>query len=418
MLKLHATPFAAGRARGRIEHSKSKAGPDVLLVATQSELTDFNAPCAGLIVINGAPFSHIMARILGQAIPTVMIDAEQAQALHRGMELVLDGGSGWLYSADLLEEMPPEAVFPPLDRAGTLTTRDGQAIELRASVGSPAAAQRAVALGASAIGLLRSEYLGFDSRTPPSADLLERELAACVQAAASLPTTIRLPDIAADKLPRWCQGMPGLENPLGPRGVRLYDREPLRSTVQALAQAAGRVAQRREMRLLLPFLTHPEEYRHHRNAIEALLPAPLAIGAMIETPAAALMIDEFLGSADFVALGCNDLMQGLFAADRDIAELGGLLNPYAPAIFRLLRHVARDAGERVAQIQVNGLLSALPGVLPVLLGLGYRIFCVDPLLIAPLAHTIRQTDIDQAERLAEIVSLAEDAAEVRQVLAL
>lgn len=418
MLKLQARPYVPGRVRGLIRRGGANAGRDALLVVTQAELTHFDAPCAGLIVIDGAPFSHLMARILGQAIPTVMIDARQAEILRPGMDLILDGGSGGLFSPDLLEEMPPETVLPPLDRANALATRDGQRIELRASVGTPSAARRAVGLGAGAIGLLRSEYLGFASRTPPSADTFEQELTACAQAAAGLPVTIRLPDIAVDKLPRWCQGMAGLENPLGPRGVRLYHREPLRSAVQALVQAAGRVGRRYEIRLLLPFITHPEEYRHHRNEIEAALAAPLAVGAMIETPAAALMIDELLRRADFIALGCNDLMQGLFAADRDLAEISALLNPYAPAIFRLLRQIARDAGERVTQIQVNGLLSAISGVMPVLLGLGYRIFCVDPLLLAPLAHVIRQTDIDQAERLAEVVCLAEDAAEVKQALLL
>ena len=91
---------------------------------------------------------------------------------------------------------------------------------------------------------------------------------------------------------------------------------------------------------------------------------------MTEVPAAILDMQHWFEVADFVSIGCNDLMQCLFAADRDIPELRNYLDPCAPALFRFLRQAATAAGENIDKVQLCGLLPQMPGVLPVLLGMG------------------------------------------------
>ena len=95
------------------------------------------------------------------------------------------------------------------------------------------------------------------------------------------------------------------------------------------------------------------------------------------------------------------LMQCLFAADRDRAELRHYLDPYAPVLWRFMQQIAMAAEARLDRIQLCGVLAQLPGVLPILLGLGYRAFSVEAKLIPYLRHTITTTNIADAQQLAQ-----------------
>jgi phosphoenolpyruvate-protein kinase (PTS system EI component) len=158
---------------------------------------------------------------------------------------------------------------------------------------------------------------------------------------------------------------------------------------------------RERVNLLVPYITTLDEMRETRDAIRSRIDLP--VGAMIETPAAAMEIASQLEIADFVALGSNDLMQSLFAADRDDPTLAHYLDPCAPVLYRFLAQIAKEAGEQAHRIQVCGLLSQLPGVLPVLLGLGFRAFSVDAAYIPYLASTARKTHTSEASALAREV---------------
>ncbi len=144
----------------------------------------------------------------------------------------------------------------------------------------------------------------------------------------------------------------------------------------------------------------------------------LPAGAMVETPTGALDIGRWLDVADFAAIGCNDLMQCLFGADRDLAPVGTVPDPYAPALYRFLSHVAELAGDTLARIQLCGLLAQMPGVLTLLVGLGYRRFSVVPLLVPHLAWLLRHTTTTQAKALALQAETAVETGEVRTLLGL
>jgi phosphoenolpyruvate-protein kinase (PTS system EI component) len=154
--------------------------------------------------------------------------------------------------------------------------------------------------------------------------------------------------------------------------------------------------------------------RETRDAIRSRIDLP--VGAMIETPAAAMEIASQLEIADFVALGTNDLMQSLFAADRDDPALAHYLDPHAPVLYRFLAQVAKEAGEQSARVQICGLLSQLPGVLPLLLGLGFRLFSVDAAYIPYLAATVRKTHVQEASALAREVCRLKTSPMVKALL--
>ena len=409
---LNATPYVPGRARGTLRFGPAAAAPDVVVALRQHELAMLAQHPAGIILVDAAPFSHPALRLLGQAIPTVLVEARQFDGLAAGSEVLLDGLSGRVWSpvpAEAAERLEPAPPIP----GRPVATLDGVAVELRASVGSAAGAAAAASRGAAAIGLVRTEYLFPDDGSRPDADFLAAAFDAICRA--GLPTSFRLVDVAGDKRPPWLGEVPGIGGVLGLQGARLYAAGPVRQVYLAELEALGRLAPETRFGVLLPYVASLAELETLAAEIRRRLPA-VPIGVMLETPAAALAAGDFLAVADFAALGCNDLMQCLFAADRDLPELRVWLDPHAPVLFRFLRAVAEQAGQTVGAIQVCGLLPQWPGILPLLLGLGYRAFSVDPVTIPWLAASVAQTDTGDAAKLAASACAARRPDEVKRLL--
>jgi len=252
----------------------------------------------------------------------------------------------------------------------------------------------------------------------PDADYYEAALRELCEAAAPLRVIVRSLDLAGDKRPAWLDPIAGMEDLLGLRGSRLYGREPVRGVFHDQVRAVGRLRGDYDIALMLPYIVRRSEYLRWRAEIEGLIGTGTAVGTMAETPAAALAIDDWLRAADFMSIGCNDLMQCLFGAQRDVPELAGLLDPYSPVLFRYFAHVAELAGPRVGEVQLCGLLAKVPRILPVLLGLGYRNFSVEPHLIPHLARAVMGYTSDTTRALAGAVCAAQDTSEVYTLLGL
>jgi len=231
-----------------------------------------------------------------------------------------------------------------------------------------------------------------------------------------LPLTIRLFDVAASKRPSWLPLPPVDAGVLGRQGVRLYADEPVHGIYRAQLQAIAVLAPEFEIRILLPYVADLKELQYWRNDIKRQLACPVTVGAMAETPAAALQLREWLEVVEFVAIGCNDLMQCLFGADRDQPELQRYLDPYAPALYRFLRQVADTVQDRLDAVQLCGVLPQLPGILPLLMGLGYRAFSVEATMLPYLWKTIAGTHSGEARMLAERACRAQSSAAVRELL--
>jgi phosphoenolpyruvate-protein kinase (PTS system EI component) len=407
-------PYVPGRARGRLCRVAEQVRADEVLLQSHEELRPLPRHPAGLIVVAGAPLSHPMIRLLGQGVPTVIATREQASRLVTGSEILIDGWSGLISDdPDALGSAEPEPEVPAL--GAPVRTLDGQAVELQASVSDFAGARRALEFGAAAIGLVRSEYLAPGGGVCPDASFFYRALGEICRAVSPLAVSVRLIDLAPDKLPDWAGPIP-CHGALGRRGPRLYDIEPVRGVYRAEVEALGRLARDFPVSIVLPGVVHREEFLRRRREVQAWLERPLSIGAMAESPAGVLALGDLAQDADFVPIGCNDLMQCMFAADRDVPEVAPCIDPYAPALYRLLRLAAEYLGARPQRARLCGLLPRATGVLPVLLGIGYRTFSVEPVLIPHLAQVVRNSDVRQAGKLAAEVCAAADATAVRRLL--
>ena len=410
-------PYFPGIAQGILHKGLAGSGANSIVLLSACEIKSISVRPAGFLIVEGAPFSHTMITLLGYGVPVVMINEAQANDLQEGSVLLLDGYSGLVSSGDQNKDLEITTP-PPHPAAQPVLTRDGTAINLCASVRDVESAQLAVEMGAQSIGLVRTEFLVPADGSIPSVDYYQDVFGAICKTAEPLSVTFRLLDIAEDKMPAWMPEDHRSNGALGLQGVRLYNGEPACSVVTAQLSAINSLPTRNNIRVLIPYLVRLEELRYWRGWIEEKLSSPVKIGAMAETPASVLDFRNWFDDADFVAIGCNDLMQCLFAADRDRPELRHYLDPYAPLLYRLLGDTAQAVGANINKVQLCGVLSQLPGILPVLIGLGYRAFSVDAHIIPFLARIVGETTLHSAKSIANAVCVAKETREVLEILQL
>ena len=415
-IDIRGMPYVPGVVRGTVQTGITGNLATRILILSQNDIEMVSDTPLGFIVLEGAPFSHTMIRFMSLGVPTVIISEQQAESLTDGVEITLDGTDGRITS-QITEQVISQTESLP-ESSVPLTTVDQVSVSLRASVRNQEAAEHSRLEGADSIGLVRSEFLALDKGSVPDSNFYKHAFGDICEAAAPLPVTIRLLDLAADKVPKWMPAIESAGGALGLQGVRLYGIEPMKSVCLAQLTAINTLSDKYDIRVLIPYLVRHEELRHWVEFIRQQLSKPLPLGAMNETPASALDIANWFDLVDFVAIGCNDLMQCLFAADRDRGELRDYLDPYAPVLWRFMQQIAMNSKEHLDKIQLCGVLAQLPGVLPILLGLGYRAFSVEARLLPYLRQSAVSTNTVEAEKLAQQICAAKESQQVLEILGL
>ncbi len=395
----------------------------------------------GFVTDVGGRTSHtaIVARSLD--IPAVVGAREASRMIRQDDLLVIDGDAGVVIvnpSDIVLEEYRFRQQQSELERARLnrlrhtpAVTLDGQAVELLANIESPGDADAALAAGAVGVGLFRSEFL-FMNRggNLPGEDEQFEAYRQAVLAMQGLPVTIRTVDIGADKPIERMSAQEqrhehGLNPALGLRAIRWSLSEPgmFRQQLRAIlrASAFGKV------RILIPMVAHGSEVR---AVLEALQRARqqlddagraygrVELGAMIEVPAAAVVIDRFLADFDFVSVGTNDLIQYTLAIDRADDEVAHLYDPWHPAVLHLLHHTISRAQAHGRSVCVCGEMAGDPAFTELLLGMGLRSFSMHPARIASIKQKLLRADTRQLASLMPKVLAAERAdAAMQQALA-
>ncbi|MDP2845191.1 MAG: putative PEP-binding protein, partial [Candidatus Methanoperedens sp.] len=95
------------------------------------------------------------------------------------------------------------------------------------------------------------------------------------------------------------------------------------------------------------------------------------IGIMVEIPAAALIIDQFIAEGlDFVSFGTNDLTQYTLAVDRNNEHVAHLYNEMHPAVMKLIEHVIVECNKAGVKTSICGQAGSYPKVAKRLVELG------------------------------------------------
>jgi phosphoenolpyruvate-protein phosphotransferase (PTS system enzyme I) len=138
----------------------------------------------------------------------------------------------------------------------------------------------------------------------------------------------------------------------------------------------------------------------------------MEVGAMIETPSAALVADSLAQRLNFLSIGTNDLIQYTLAVDRMNEKIAHLYEPTHPAILRLIKATV-DAGHRnKIWVGVCGEMAGEPMLVPLLLGLGVDELSATPPLVPPVKFLIRRLKMSEAKELAEFALNCESGAEI------
>lgn len=400
--------------------------PHAIILAadlTPAETADLRGQrVAGFATAAGGPTSHtaILARALG--IPAVVgLGAALLELpdLPAGTEALLDGSAGVLivaptpteraaYEQRLQQQQAAQCQRQALhERPGQLA--DGQRVALRANIGRSNEAAHALEQGAEGIGLFRTEFLFLERSTPPNEEEQYAAYRATLATMAGRPVIIRTLDVGGDKHLPYLD-IPPEPNPfLGIRGLRLAMHHP--QLFQTQLRALLRAAYSGDLRVMLPMIATPDDLAWGRAQLQAAAAslategiahrADVRLGAMIETPAAAVTADLLARDAAFFSIGSNDLAQYTLAADRGSSTLAASYPHDAPAVLRLIAQAAAAAHRSGIPIGVCGELAGVPEIAPLLVGLGITELSMAPAAIPAVKERLQTLTLAEAQAAAQ-----------------
>ena len=366
---------------------------------------------SGFAFTAGGATSHVSILAAAKNTPMLVAAGEPLRGAPTGAMALLDAGRGHVVVHPSEEEVASLRARgeerAALLAEATLTAHDpvallsGEAIRVYANVEDAQSAQRARAAGAEGAGLVRTEFLFLSQRTPPSEAAQTEAYRAICEGLEGRPVTFRLLDIGADKSVPFIR-QDTEENPaLGVRGVRLLERHSdiLTSQIRSLITASKDY----ELRIMAPMVIEADEMLALRQRVEAEaeglgLTAP-PLGAMVETPASALLLEQILETCDFASVGSNDLTQYGLAIDRGNAILSGDFDGLHPGILRLLDRIRMAPSDKQLRISICGGLAGDPLAAPLLIGAGLRTFSVVEGKIASLNAILRGLSADACNDL-------------------
>ena len=363
--------------------------------------------CNGILLEIAGPTAHstILARELG--VPCVGQVGNLVSSINTGDEILVDGYAGTIIvnpDKDAVDafnstrrRFEHRLTAAWKNRFIAARPMGGKTVTVMANVGSREDVERASECGADGIGLFRTEGFFLAAKTLPTVDEFSRFLSDCLEPVGNKTATLRLLDIGGDKNIPYLS-LPYELNPfLGRRGVRLLFDFPALLMVQLEAMLS--VSRKFRVRVLIPMVTFPEEIVRIRRMLykaanrRRLKPPPL--GAMIETPAAALDVKSLSGHADFLCVGTNDLTQYVMAADRESALISSYFRDDHAIILNLLRTIVTEAGKK--PVTLCGELAVKRGTLDSVLQTGISELSIAPSSIPEIKEAVRRIRLPPAK---------------------
>jgi phosphotransferase system enzyme I (PtsI) len=373
----------------------------------------------GFITVQGGLTSHsaILARTLG--LPAIVgMRNGLLDKVSSGTFIVMDGRTGEMilepdqetltrYEQIKAQRDSHLQILKDAAEKDALTA-NGRRVEVAANVGEAASARDAMEHGAEGIGLLRTEFLYLEDTQPPSEEKQYRIYREIFEVMSGRPVIVRTLDIGGDKPPSYLP-FPYEMNPfLGWRAIRISLDEP--ELFKTQLRAIYRAAAGHHARIMFPMVSDLDELRRARDIVETVkrdlelasveFAVDVPVGIMVETPAAAVLVDVLAEASDFFSLGTNDLTQYTLAVDRGNAKVSGLFQPLHPAVLRLIRQTI-DAGHAKGKwVGMCGELAGMTKAIPILLGFGLDEFSMNPRAIPEAKHLIGKLTDEKAREIA------------------
>ncbi|MFW5936212.1 MAG: phosphoenolpyruvate synthase [Candidatus Hadarchaeota archaeon] len=395
------------------EVGKVKEGDILVTTMTSPDMVPAMQRASAIVTDEGGMTCHaaIVSRELG--VPAIVGTGKGTKVLEDGAMVTVDGDRGVVYSGKVKkEEKKEEAVTVG---AGPIIT----ATEVKVNLSIPDAAEKAAATGADGVGLFRIEHmvLGLDKHPmkyikdgemEEYIDLLARETKKVAKAFYPKPIWVRSLDAPTDEF----RGMVGGEdepieaNPmLGFRGIRrdLKEEEHFRAELKAMKRLVDEGFT--NIGIMLPLVGHPSEVRRAKQILheEGLDTETIDFGVMVETPAAALVIEEIIDEGiTFASFGTNDLTQYTLAVDRNNENVAYLYKETHPAVMRLIERVILICREHGVKTSICGQAGSYPNVVDKLVRLGIDSVSANPDAVKTIRETVAKVEkrimLDESRR--------------------
>jgi phosphotransferase system enzyme I (PtsP) len=370
----------------------------------------------GLVSVQGSGNSHVAIFARAMGIPTVMGVVDLPYSKIDGIQLIVDGYHGEVFTnpSELLRKQYAEVVEEErqltqgLDalRGLPCETLDGYRMPLWVNTGLLADVKRAQERGAEGVGLYRTEVPFMIKERFPS----EKEQLAIyreqLQAFHPLPVTMRSLDIGGDKALSYFPIKE--ENPfLGWRGIRVTLDHPEIFLVQTRAMLKASEGLD-NLRILLPMISGIQELEEALHLIHRAwgevrdegvdIPMP-PVGVMIEIPAAVYQVRELARQVDFLSVGSNDLTQYLLAVDRNNPRVADLYDFLHPAVLQALRIVVDGAHAEGKPVSICGEMAGDPAAAVLLMAMGFDSLSMNATNLPKVKWLLRQISLGKAREL-------------------
>ena len=417
----------------------STISEEVIIVAddlTPSETAVLNKKYVKGFVTNiGGKTSHaaIMARSL--QIPAVVGLKIVTDKVQHSSLIALDGDQGVVMvnpsktdQNQFIEKANQLAQSKKLNAAfygQKSLTKDGKIVELAANIGSLSDLDTIHRNDAEGVGLFRSEFLYMSGNHWPSEEHQFQVYKKVLSSLKGKLVVVRTLDIGGDKTLNYYKFPPEMNPFLGYRAIRLcLDQEAIfRTQIRALLRASiyGKLA------IMFPMIATVEEFLQAKAILEdckqklkaknIAVANDIAVGMMMEIPAAAVLARQFAVHADFFSIGTNDLMQYTMAADRMNERVSYLYQPLNPAILKLIKMIIEGAHYHKKWVGMCGEMASDSKAIPLLIGLGLDEFSMTASLILKARRLISQVDSKKAKAVAKKALLLDTEVEVAKLVA-
>nr|WP_298108426.1 phosphoenolpyruvate--protein phosphotransferase [uncultured Pseudomonas sp.] len=377
----------------------------------------------GLVSVQGSGNSHVAIFARAMGIPTVMGAVDLPYSKIDGIQLIVDGYHGEVFTnpsevlrkqyADVVEEERQMAQGLDALRALPCETPDGYRMPLWVNTGLLADVKRAQERGAEGVGLYRTEVpFMIKERFPSEKEQLAiyREQLAAFH---PLPVTMRSLDVGGDKALSYFPIKE--ENPfLGWRGIRVTLDHPEIFLVQTRAMLKASEGLN-NLRILLPMISGTQELEEALHLIHRAwgevrdegtdVPMP-PVGVMIEIPAAVYQTRELARQVDFLSVGSNDLTQYLLAVDRNNPRVADLYDFFHPAVLQALCKVVADAHAEGKPVSICGEMAGDPSAAVLLMAMGFDSLSMNATNLPKVKWLLRQISSTRAkELLAQVLTI-------------
>lgn len=422
---------------GKDKRGMGQLGKDSIIVSedvSPSDAADLDKDkLLGFVTDSGGKTSHavIMARSIG--IPAVVGTHDATQKIRNGDDLLIDGHEGIIYvnpSEDRLYSYGQLAnrraerdkvinrVIPEPSES-----KDGVAIALMANVEGAQDMVQAAAMNADGVGLFRTEGIFLRHHGYPPESVQFAEYQAVAEAAKGAPVIIRTLDIGGDKV---VEAGRSLEDNsfMGFRAIRfcLENPEIFKTQLRAILRASvlGNV------KVMYPMISGLGELRRANAVLEEVksdlraegqaFNEKIEVGAMVEVPSAATIVDLLAAEVDFLSIGTNDLIQYLLAVDRQNDRVAHLYEPAHPAVFRTLQRIIQGGRDAGIPVSVCGEIAGDPVFAGLLLGMGADSLSMASSVLPEVKYFIRKLDSRVVARLVVELQQLDEASAIVQVL--